>query len=130
MSVLIGTKDEAVRIQGVHGGHGALYWKCFVRMHMMHSPVTGFEYVLVPAGTGIGRHQHSRTEEVYFVLSGRGSMEQDGCIFPVGPGDLIMTRLGVTHGLEVQGSEPVELLVIEVYPPEVLERLPAHSPEA
>ncbi len=57
-------------------------------------------------------------------------MEQDGCIFPVGPGDLIMTRLGVTHGLEVQGSEPVELLVIEVYPPEVLERLPAHSPEA
>jgi mannose-6-phosphate isomerase-like protein (cupin superfamily) len=130
MTVLVGTKDEPVRIQGVHGGHGELLWKCFVRLHMTHSPIAGFEYVLVPVGTAIGRHRHSRTEEIYFVLSGRGSMDQDGVRSEVGPGDLIMSPRDVTHAMDVLGEEPVELLVIEVYPPDVLEKLPAHSPEA
>jgi len=130
MTVLVGTKAEPVRIQGVHGGHGELLWKCFVRLHMTHSPIAGFEYVLVPVGTAIGRHRHSRTEEIYFVLSGRGLMDQDGVRSEVGPGDLIMSRRDVTHAMDVLGDEPVEVLVIEVYPPDVLEKLPAHSPEA
>ena len=130
MTVLVGTNAEPVRIQGVHGGHGELLWKCFVRLHMTHSPIAGFEYVSVPAGTAIGHHRHSRTEEIYFVLSGRGLMDQDGDRFEVGPGDLIMTRRDVTHGMDVLGDEPVEILVIEVYPPDVLEKLPPHSPEA
>lgn len=130
MTVLVGTNAEPVRIHGVHGGHGELLWKCFVRLHMTHAPIAGFEYVLVPVGAAIGRHRHSRTEEIYFVLAGRGLMEQDGARSEVGPGDLIMTRRDVTHSMDVLGSAPVELLVIEVYPPNVLERLPPHSPEA
>lgn len=130
MTVLLGTNNDPVRIRGVHGGHGDLFWKCFVRLHMTHSPVAGFEYVRVSAGTAIGRHTHSRTEEIYFVVSGRGAMHQDDDHRDVGPGDLILTRRGVTHSMDVLGDEPVELLVVEVYPPDVLERLPAHSPEA
>ena len=130
MTVLVGTKEEPVRIRGVHGGSGDLYWKCFVRLHMTHSPVVGFEYVRVPVGTAIGRHKHSRTEEIYFVVSGRGLMDQDGSRSEVGPGDLIMTRRDVTHAMDVVGDDDVELLVIEVYPADVLDRLPAHSPEA
>jgi mannose-6-phosphate isomerase-like protein (cupin superfamily) len=130
VTVLVGTNADAVRIQGVHGGHGELLWKCFARLHMTHAPIAGFEYVQVPAGTAIGRHKHSRTEEIYFVLSGRGLMDQDGVRSEVDPGDLIMSRRDVTHAMDVLGDQPVELLVIEVYPPDVLERLPAHSPEA
>ena len=130
MTVLVGTREEAVRIRGVHGGHGELAWKCFVRLHMTHAPVAGFEYVRVPVGVAIGDHTHSRTEEIYFVISGRGRMRQDGDPFEVGPGDVIMTRQGVTHAMDVLGEEPVELIVIEVYPPDILATLPAHSPEA
>ena len=130
MTVLIGTNEEPVRIRGVHGGRGDLYWKCFVRLHMTHAPLAGYEYVLVPSGTAIGRHKHSRTEEIYFILSGRGLMHQDEDSAEVGPGDLIMTRRDVTHSMDVLGDAPVELLVSEIYPPDVLDRLPAHSPEA
>jgi mannose-6-phosphate isomerase-like protein (cupin superfamily) len=130
MTVLVGTNADPVRIQGVHGGHGELLWKCFVRLHMTHAPIAGFEYVQVPVGTAIGRHRHSRTEEIYFVLSGRGRMDQDGVRTEIGPGDLIMSRRDVTHAMDVVGDDAVELLVIEIYPPDVLERLPAHSPEA
>ena len=130
MTVLVGTNADPVRIQGVHGGHGELLWKCFVRLHMTHAPIAGFEYVQVPAGTAIGRHRHSRTEEIYFVLSGRGLMDQDGIRTEIGPGDLIMSRRDVTHAMDVVGDKAVELLVIEIYPPDVLQRLPAHSPEA
>ena len=38
---------------------------------MTLSPVADFEYVRVPVGTAIGRHKHSRTEEIYFIVSGR-----------------------------------------------------------
>ena len=130
MTVLVGTREEPIRIQGVHGGHGELLWKCFVRLHMTHAPIAGFEYVRVPVGTAIGRHRHSRTEEIYFILTGRGLMDQDGERSEVGPGDLIMTRRDVTHAMDVLGDQAVELLVIEVYPPDVLKRLPAHSPSA
>jgi mannose-6-phosphate isomerase-like protein (cupin superfamily) len=130
MTVLVGTSAEPVRIRGVHGGHGDLFWKCFARLHMTHSPIAGFEYVRVPAGTAIGRHRHSRTEEIYFIVSGRGRMVQDEEEAEVGAGDLVMTKRDVTHAMDVLGDEPVELIVIEVYPPDVLERLPAHSPEA
>jgi mannose-6-phosphate isomerase-like protein (cupin superfamily) len=130
MTVLVGTNADPVRILGVHGGHGELQWKCFVRLHMTHAPIAGFEFVRVPVGTSIGRHRHSRTEEIYFVLSGRGLMDQDGVRTEIGPGDLIMSRRDVTHAMDVLDDEAVELLVIEIYPPDVLERLPAHSPEA
>jgi mannose-6-phosphate isomerase-like protein (cupin superfamily) len=130
MTVLIGTNADPVRIRGVHGGHGDLYWACFVRLHMTHSPVAGFEHVRVPPGTAIGRHRHSRTEEIYFVLEGRGRMIQDDQETEVSAGDLIMTRRDVTHAMDVLGADPVELIVVEAYPPDVLERLPEHSPEA
>jgi hypothetical protein len=57
-------------------------------------------------------------------------MDQDGVRTEVGPGDLVMSRRDVTHAMDVLGDEPVEILVIEIYPPEVLERLPPHAPEA
>ncbi len=43
------------------------------------------------------RHRHGDTEEIYFILSGRGEMEVDGERRVVGPGDAILIPPGAWH---------------------------------
>src|SRR5271166_1066017 len=44
----------------------------------------------VQAGTSTQRHYHKLSEEIYFILEGRGEMEMDGEMRGVGPGDAIL----------------------------------------
>ena len=130
MTTLVGSKENPVQNKGVHGGEGNLEWKCFARLHMLNAPWVAFEWVSIEPGGAVGHHKHSRTEEIYFIVSGTGEMDQDGELSEVGPGHLIMTRRGVTHALKNTGEDPVEFLVIEVFPPDVDDLLPEYAPEA
>ncbi|MDB6151620.1 MAG: cupin protein [Chthoniobacteraceae bacterium] len=51
----------------------------------------------VPAGCATQRHFHQAAEEFYFILEGSGSMEIDGEIRQVGPGDAILIPAGAWH---------------------------------
>lgn len=61
-------------------------------------------------GSAIGYHLQSE-DEIYYILSGRGSMTVDGETFDVEPGDAILTRPGSSHGLKQVGSEDLVLLI-------------------
>jgi hypothetical protein len=53
---------------------------------------------LAEASLGVGqattRHYHAASEEIYFVLEGRGRMELDGEVTDVGPGDAVLIPPG------------------------------------
>jgi mannose-6-phosphate isomerase-like protein (cupin superfamily) len=51
----------------------------------------------VPAGASTQRHFHRRSEEIYFILEGAGTMELDGEKRPVGPGDAVLIPPGSWH---------------------------------
>ena len=51
-----------------------------------------------------------RTEEIYFVTKGSGSLEVDGEIRKVRPGDAILIPPGAWHTLENDGTS--ELLIL------------------
>ena len=51
----------------------------------------------IPAGCAIHRHHHRLSEEFYFILEGRGSMEMDGELRDVTPGDAILIPPGAWH---------------------------------
>lgn len=127
-TVLIGTTESPVEVLGVHGGANPIFWKRFMTGNMMWSELDSFEHVRVPAGTIIGEHIHSRTEEIYFVIKGRGEMRVGGETREVGPGDLILTPLHERHSFRPMGDEPVELIVSEALPPAIADRLPPHAP--
>src|SRR5215471_956748 len=61
-------------------------------------------------GSAIGYHLQTE-DEIYYILSGRGSMTIDGKTFDVGPGDAILTRPGSSHGLKQVGSEDLVILI-------------------
>jgi mannose-6-phosphate isomerase-like protein (cupin superfamily) len=127
-TVLIGTTESPVEVMGVHGGENPIFWKRFMTGNMMWSDLDSFEHVRVPPGTVIGEHVHSRTEEIYFVVKGRGEMRVGGQSRVVGPGDLILTPLHERHAFFPIGDEPVELIVSEVLPPAITNVLPPHRP--
>ena len=95
--VLIGSKDSPVEVTGAHGGTSSLLWKPFTDGNMMWSDLQSFEHVTVPPGGNVGLHVHSRTEEIYFILTGRGRMRVGDESREVGPGDLILTPLHTAH---------------------------------
>lgn len=70
-----------------------------------------FGQVTLLPGKGHERHQHPESEEVLYVLSGRGEqMVDDGEPFPVAPGDTIYVPLAAWHSTLTTGREPLVLL--------------------
>ncbi|MEI6493706.1 MAG: cupin domain-containing protein [Verrucomicrobiota bacterium] len=52
---------------------------------------------LVPAGSATIRHHHKASEEFYFILEGGGTMEIDGELREISPGDGILIPPGCWH---------------------------------
>ncbi len=61
-------------------------------------------------GSGIGLHEQ-KEDEIYYVLSGRGSMTLDGTTVEITPGTAVLTRTGSTHSLKQVGSEDLVILI-------------------
>ncbi|HEV2861070.1 MAG TPA: cupin domain-containing protein [Pyrinomonadaceae bacterium] len=61
-------------------------------------------------GSSIGYHLQE-TNEVYYVLGGRGTMNINGREVPVGPGDAVLTRKGSSHGLVQAGAEDLTIII-------------------
>jgi mannose-6-phosphate isomerase-like protein (cupin superfamily) len=51
----------------------------------------------LPPGGSTTPHRHLKTEEIYYILEGHGSMNVDGDTQPVGPGDAIAIPPGSAH---------------------------------
>jgi mannose-6-phosphate isomerase-like protein (cupin superfamily) len=58
------------------------------------------------------RHFHGRSEEIYFVTKGSGSLEVDGETRRVRPGDAILIPPGAWHTLENDGTSELTILCV------------------
>ena len=61
-------------------------------------------------GAAIGYHPQ-KEDEVYYVLSGTGTMQMNGREFTVKAGDAILTRPGSSHGLKQTGQDDLVLII-------------------
>ncbi len=65
---------------------------------------------ILPPGAETEEHLHPRTEEIYYVLRGRGLMTLEGERREVGPGDGILIPPGTRHKIRNIGQEPLVFL--------------------
>jgi mannose-6-phosphate isomerase-like protein (cupin superfamily) len=61
-------------------------------------------------GSGIGLHVQ-KEDEIYYVLSGTGTMTLDGKTVNVTPGTAVLTRTGSSHSLRQTGAEDLVILI-------------------
>ena len=71
-----------------------------------------FAHTTVLPGNGIGYHTHQGESEIYYIYSGCGEYNDNGCITTVGPGDVAITPDGTGHGIKCIGTEPLELIAL------------------
>ncbi|MBB5886993.1 cupin domain-containing protein [Xanthomonas sp. LMG 8992] len=96
---------------GPHGGAGP------TTAYPFFAEVQNLPFVLrkrvLHKGAGIGLHPQHK-DEIYYIVSGRGSYVLDGTQYDVRAGHALLTRAGSTHALQQVGDEPLVLLL--VYP--------------
>jgi mannose-6-phosphate isomerase-like protein (cupin superfamily) len=113
-AVAIGDVRNPAHVFGVHGTTGISYWKCLTRRLGLFASWEAVEWACIPPGGVSGAHVHTRTEELYFILTSTGRIAWDGDSREVRSGDLIATPLGARHELTNTGPDPLAWLVIEV----------------
>ena len=59
---------------------------------------------IVPAGGSTTRHHHKASEEFYYILEGTGTMEIDGTVRQIGPGDAILIPPGSRHRISAESD--------------------------
>ncbi len=97
-----------------HGGKGEI----LVRMVWTVADFTtnfGFlAHAIMPPGTSVGYHRHDTIEEVYVIMNGCGRMTMDDATEEVHPGDVILNRLGGSHGIYNHTDEELEFFAVAV----------------
>jgi len=72
---------------------------------------TVFKKRTLKSGSAIGYHLQ-KEDEIYYVLSGNGTMQMNGKTFAVKPGDAILTRPGSSHGIAPNAGNDLTILIV------------------
>jgi len=75
---------------------------------LWHTDAQSLAEASLEVGQATARHYHAASEEIYFVLEGRGRMELDGDLREVGPGDAVLIPPGAWH--QITAEEPLRFL--------------------
>ena len=82
--------------------------------HLVRTPELSIIQERVPAGGAEVRHYHQHAQQFFFVLSGTASLEVEGEVLCLAPGQGRHVAAGVPHRLANEGQEDVEFIVVSV----------------
>ena len=100
--------DVAKNEPGTHKGGGETIWYSFFAKVPNLKLI--FRKRALHPGSGIGVHTQTE-DEIYYVLSGHGTMTLDGKQVDITPGTAVLTRTGSSHSLKQVGSEDLVILI-------------------
>lgn len=100
-------------LEKCHGGIGALDWVVVLDHNDLKGRGLNFIHDdILPPGVSIGPHTHTKDEEFYYIVSGKGIMTLDQERFEVTTGDITAVYPGGMHGLENTSNEDLRIIVI------------------
>ena len=73
-----------------------------------------FAEITLNPGCSIGYHQHDSETEYFFILSGSGTVNDNGKEVQVNQGDSIITGSGASHSIKNTGTAPLVLHAVIV----------------
>lgn len=129
-TLIVNRTDGLATIFGLHGGDGQIEWKRLVTGGMLYGNIESLEFARVPPGVLIGLHDHTRTEELWFIVRGEATVTLNGEERRVHPQDVVLAPLGTRHSIRNTGSDYLEFFVVEVVPPSLASALPERLPSA
>lgn len=67
--------------------------------------------ITIPAGVTVKKHYHLKSEEVYHIVSGSGTMYLDKEESTILPGQAVAIKVGQWHSIQNKGPEPLVMIV-------------------
>lgn len=102
-------------IDELRGGKGTIQFTKIFDDSEMAQKCRLFSKISVPVGSSIGMHAHINEEEIYFILSGIGEINDNGNKKELKQGDASITGKdgeGAMHSIENIGNTPLEILAV------------------
>lgn len=100
--------DVARNEPGTHNGGGQTVGYSFFRN--VPNLTLVFRKRAFKPGSGVGHHVQ-KEDEIYYVLSGTGTMTLDGKTVDIKPGTAVLTRPGSSHSLKQTGTDDLVVLI-------------------
>lgn len=66
--------------------------------------------ITLQPGCSIGFHTHEEEEEIFYIIRGTGTVDDNGKKETVTAGDAVLTGGGAGHAIENTGQEPLEMV--------------------
>ncbi|MCF7853672.1 MAG: cupin domain-containing protein [Candidatus Pacebacteria bacterium] len=108
-----GSYDTDVR-EKMRGGEGAVKIEHLWKKDELKGRTRLCARLTLPPGATIGYHKHEDEEEVFYVVSGAGLVEEGDESRKVNAGDTILTGNGAGHAVEAVGDQPLVMLALIV----------------
>ena len=106
-------KDMSTDIkEQLHGGSGITQIMHIVPPNKLPANAPFFSIATLKPKCSIGVHAHMTETEVYYVLSGKGVINDNGREIPVETGDCHMCGNGSSHGIVNNGDESLVFIVV------------------
>ncbi len=107
--VLDHEKDIAKPDVGPHDGGGKT--TAYSYFSNFKGGKVAFRKRVLHPGSTIGYHLQN-SQEIYYILNGKGELQMNGKTIPVTTGDGILTLPGSSHGLKPAGNEDLAVLIV------------------
>jgi len=107
-------KDERPTMtrENMRGGEGMINFRHLTTPESLPKNSRLLSEVSLKPGESIGAHVHEGETEVFFCISGSGSILEKGEYVKLKPGDVAVTNIGDPHSLKNDGEEDFVVLAI------------------
>lgn len=110
-------KDEypSELCERVRGGDGSYISRHFLKKEDAAGSGRLFSVNTFEPGVSIGVHEHHGEIELYYILSGTAAITDNGEVYELHAGDMMLCRDGDSHGIANKSGEDMQFLAMILY---------------